>query len=123
MEVFRKPLGPRRLFFEQVLIKDLVERIPIPEFLVASRRAEPGPIPSIRGRPSPGEARSSGAAPMFLTVKNGLLFGGIRMFKDRPVPEWVWFEGVEFVQKAHLVPKQAHNQMANGRFPAIKLEA
>ncbi len=22
-----------------------------------------------------------------------------------------------------LVPKQAHNQMANGRFPAIKLEA
>ncbi len=23
----------------------------------------------------------------------------------------------------HLGPKQAHNQMANGRFPAIKLEA
>ena len=28
-----------------------------------------------------------------------------------------------FGSNTHLVPKQAHNQMANGRFPTIKLEA
>ena len=33
------------------------------------------------------------------------------------------FEKIVEAKRAPLVPKQAHNQMANGRFPAIKLEA
>ena len=70
-----------------------------------------------------GERTKSGTEPSFKTdLQSRLVEGTLHELRSGRMESYGFEKLIETVLHG-LGPKQAHNQMANGRFPAIKLEA